>query len=207
MGAQSALNSGQMMCFFIYWLINCAFLFVPIPRMKKLVYVKSTVFFLATFAFVVWMSQVGAIDSSTISEPSVASGAGKKWLIIRFFFLGLAQCGTFISNAADLQRYARRPNDVLIGQIVSFPLSNCLIGVFGNLIAVATKPAFGEVSPALISIVSAMVVTDLLLAVRMEPTDDPQQSHGWRSVQLPEPCGLRFDLSCICLLDNFLFKF
>lgn len=146
MGTKSALNSGQMMCFFIYWLINCAFLFVPIPRMKKLVYVKTIVFFLATVAYVAWIMQVGGIDSSTIDQPSVASGAGKKWLIVKFFFLGIASCGTFISNAADLQRYARKPDDVLLGQIISFPLSNCLVGVLGNLIAVATVPAFGEVS-------------------------------------------------------------
>lgn len=141
---KSALNSGQMMCFFIYWMINCAFLFVPIPRMKKLVYVKTIVFFLATVAYVAWIMQVGGIDSSTIGQPSVASGADKKWLIVKFFFLGIASCGTFISNAADLQRYARKPDDVLLGQIVSFPLSNCLVGVLGNLIAVATVPAFGK---------------------------------------------------------------
>jgi NCS1 family nucleobase:cation symporter-1 len=146
MGTKSALNSGQMLCFFLYWTINCAFLFVPVPRMKNLVYVKTAVFFLATIAYVAWIMQVGGMDSATISEPSVASGAGKKWLVIKFFFLGIASCGTFISNAADLQRYARRPNDPLLGQIASFPLSNCLVGVLGNLIAVATKPAFGKVS-------------------------------------------------------------
>jgi NCS1 family nucleobase:cation symporter-1 len=143
MGTKSALNSAQMLCFGIYWIINCAFLFIPIPRMKKLVYVKTTVFFLATIAYVVWIMQVGGNNSAMINEPSVASGSSKKWLIIKFFFLGIAQCGTFIANAADLQRYARKPNDVLIGQIVGFPLSNCLVGVLGNLIAVATTPALG----------------------------------------------------------------
>lgn len=144
MGTKSALNSAQMLCFAIYWIINCAFLFIPIPRMKNLVYVKTTVFFLATIAYVVWIMQVGGNNSSMIKEPSVSSGSSKKWLIIKFFFLGIAQCGTFIANAADLQRYARKPNDVLIGQIVGFPLSNCLVGVLGNLIAVATTPALGS---------------------------------------------------------------
>jgi NCS1 family nucleobase:cation symporter-1 len=143
MGTRSALNSAQMLCFAIYWIINCAFLFIPIPRMKKLVYVKTTVFFLATIAYVIWIMQVADNDSAMINQPSVASGSSKKWLIIKFFFLGIAQCGTFIANAADLQRYARKPNDVLIGQIVGFPLSNCLVGVLGNLIAVATTPALG----------------------------------------------------------------
>jgi NCS1 family nucleobase:cation symporter-1 len=144
MGTKSALNSAQMLCFAIYWIINCGFLFIPIPRMKNLVYVKTTVFFLATIAYVVWIMQVGGNNSSMINQPSVSSGSSKKWLIIKFFFLGIAQCGTFIANAADLQRYARKPKDVLIGQIVGFPLSNCLVGVLGNLIAVATTPALGS---------------------------------------------------------------
>jgi NCS1 family nucleobase:cation symporter-1 len=148
MGTKSALNSAQMLCFAIYWIINCGFLFIPVPRMKKLVYVKTAVFFLATIAYVVWIMQVGGNDSSMLNKPSVASGSSKKWLIIKFFFLGTAQCGTFIANAADLQRYTRKPNDVLIGQIVGFPLSNCLVGVLGNLIAVATTPALGKVCPS-----------------------------------------------------------
>jgi NCS1 family nucleobase:cation symporter-1 len=179
MGTKSALTSGQMLCFFVYWMINCAFLFVPVPRMKKLVYVKTTVFFLATIAYVIWIMQVGGIDSSTISQPSVASGAGKKWLVVQFFFLGIAQCGTFISNAADLQRYARKPNDTLLGQIVSFPLSNCLVGVLGNLIAVATKPAFGKVGLILDYQLHGAKDTDLSLAVRVEPAHNPGQPHGW----------------------------
>jgi cytosine/uracil/thiamine/allantoin permease len=179
MGTKSALTSGQMLCFFVYWMINCAFLFVPVPRMKKLVYVKTIVFFLATIAYVIWIMQVGGLDSSTISQPSVASGAGKKWLIVQFFFLGIAQCGTFISNAADLQRYARKPNDTLLGQIVSFPLSNCLVGVLGNLIAVATKPAFGKVGLILIYLLHGVKNTDLSLAVRMEPAHNSGQPHGW----------------------------
>ncbi|KAJ6011127.1 hypothetical protein N7451_002539 [Penicillium sp. IBT 35674x] len=101
MGSKSALTSAQMMCFFIYWLVNCAFLFVPVPKMKSLVYAKVLVYFAAT-------------------------------------------CGTFISNAADLQRYARKPNDVLIGQIISFPVSNLLVAILGNLIAAASKSIFGE---------------------------------------------------------------
>ena len=183
MGTKSALNSGQMLCFFVYWAINCAFLFVPVPRMKKLVYVKTIVFFLATIAYVVWISQVGGIDSSTLSQPSVSSGAGKKLLIIKFFFLWLASCGTFISNASDLQRYTRKPKDVLIGQIISFPLSNCLVGVLGNFIAVATVPAFGKVSLNLRSTTSSDRSLTRGLIVRVEPPHNSRQSHGRRQVQ------------------------
>ncbi|KAF5672622.1 uracil permease [Fusarium circinatum] len=145
MGSKSALNSAQMLCFFLYWLINCAFLFVPVPRMRKLVHIKVAVYFAATIAFVAWTLSLSGSVRKTLSEPSTVEGTEKSWLILKFFFLGLASCGTFISNASDLQRYASKPTDVIAGQVFSFPMSNFLVGVFGNLIAAASKGIFGEV--------------------------------------------------------------
>ncbi|CAI6336789.1 unnamed protein product [Periconia digitata] len=144
MGPKSALNSAQMMCFFIYWLVNCAFLFVPVPRMKNLVHAKVVIYFTATIAFMAWALTLSGNPSKTLNEPSIIQGTEKSWMVLKFFFLGLASCGTFISNAADLQRYARKPNDVVLGQVASFPLSNMLVGVFGNVIAACSKSIFGE---------------------------------------------------------------
>ncbi|KAF4337595.1 uracil permease [Fusarium beomiforme] len=158
MGTKSALNSAQMLCFFLYWLINCAFLFVPVPRMRKLVHIKVAVFFGATIAFVAWTLSLSGNVRKTLNEPATVKGSEKSWLILKFFFLGLASCGTFISNASDLQRYASKPNDVLAGQVVSFPLSNFLVGVFGNLIAAASKSIFGEV------VWNPLITLDMLMA-------------------------------------------
>ncbi|KAF3022084.1 hypothetical protein E8E14_013585 [Neopestalotiopsis sp. 37M] len=144
MGSASALTSAGMICFFVYWLINCAFLFVPVPRMKNLVYIKVVVFYAAAIALTAWTVTLGGGSKAALNEPSTLHGSEKSWAILRFFFLGLASCGTFISNAADMQRYARKPNDTLAGQVVSFPISNIVTGILGNVIAAASKPIFGE---------------------------------------------------------------
>lgn len=126
-------------------LINCAFLVVPVPKMKSLVYIKVVVYFGAAFAMLGWTVSLAGGSLKSINAPSEIKGTEKDYLIFKFLFLGLASCGTFISNASDLQRYATKPNDVLIGQFVSFPLSNFLVAVLGNLIASASKAIFGEV--------------------------------------------------------------
>lgn len=113
--------------------------------MKNLVYIKVVVFFAATIALTAWTLSLAGNSSEVLNEPSTVQGSEKSWMIAKFTFLGLASCGTFISNAADLQRYARKPNDVVVGQLISFPISNMLICVFGNIIAAASKPIFGEV--------------------------------------------------------------
>ncbi|KAK6212464.1 hypothetical protein LQW54_005238 [Pestalotiopsis sp. IQ-011] len=125
-------------------LVNCAFLFIPVPRMKNLVYIKVVVFYAAAVALTAWTMSLGGGSKAALNEPSALQGSEKSWAIAKFFFLGLASCGTFISNAADMQRYARKPNDVVMGQIVSFPISNIVGGILGNLIAAASKSVFGE---------------------------------------------------------------
>ncbi|CAH0020624.1 unnamed protein product [Clonostachys rhizophaga] len=144
MGPKSALTSAGMMCFFIYWLINCAFLLIPVPRMKGFIYAKVFVFFAATISMAAWTLSLSGNATATLNQPGTTHSSEKSWAIAQFLFLGLASCGTFISNAADLQRYARKPNDVILGQVFGFPISNFLVGILGNLIAASSVRIFGE---------------------------------------------------------------
>lgn len=128
--------------------VNCAFLIVPVPKMRVLVYIKVVVYFISVFAMLGWTVSLAGGSIQSPPRSVTLDGSQRSWIIAKFFFLGLASCGTFISNAADLQRYARRPNDVIIGQLLSFPISNMLIAILGNLIACASQNIFGEVSSA-----------------------------------------------------------
>jgi NCS1 family nucleobase:cation symporter-1 len=114
--------------------------------MRGLIYVKALAFFGAVFGMIGWTVSLAGNSTQTLHQPATVSGSTKSWLICKFFFLGLASCGTFISNAADLQRYSRKPNDPIAGQVISFPLSNFIVAVCGNIIAAASKSIFGEVS-------------------------------------------------------------
>ncbi|KAJ0421998.1 permease for cytosine/purines, uracil, thiamine, allantoin-domain-containing protein [Aspergillus carlsbadensis] len=144
MGSKSALNSAGMVCFLIYWLINCAFLVVPVPKMKSLVYIKVFVYYAAVIAMTGWTVSLAGGTTSTLRQGSTVHGSEKSWMICKFLFIGLASCATFISNAADMQRYARKPSDVIWGQLISFPLSAFVVAVFGNVIAAASVGVFGE---------------------------------------------------------------
>ncbi|PYH47106.1 uncharacterized protein BP01DRAFT_372459 [Aspergillus saccharolyticus JOP 1030-1] len=125
MGPKSALTSAQMICF-------------------VLVYIKVVVYYAGALAMLAWVVALAGGSPAALRASSSVRGAEKSWLICKFLWLGLASCGTFISNAADLQRYARRPSDVLVGQIISFPLSGLLVAVLGNVIAGSSESIFGE---------------------------------------------------------------
>lgn len=113
--------------------------------MKKLIYIKVVVYYGGAFAMLGWVVSLAGGNPPGLRAPSEVQGEAKSWLICRFLFLGLASCGTFISNAADLQRYTRKPGDAILGQIISFPLSGLLVAVIGNIIAACSRSIFGEV--------------------------------------------------------------
>lgn len=114
--------------------------------MRTLIYIKVAVFFISAFAMVGWTVSLAGGSISTPKRTVNIQGAERNWIIVKFFFLALANCGTFISNAADLQRYTRRPNEVFFGQIFSFPVSGLVIAVLGNIIACASQAMYGKVS-------------------------------------------------------------
>lgn len=117
--------------------------------MKGFIYAKVFVFFAATISMAAWTLSLSGNATATLNQLGTNHGSEKSWAIAQFPFLGLASCGTFISNAADLQRYARKPNDVILRQVFGFPISNLLVGILGNLIAASSVRIFGEVSPFL----------------------------------------------------------
>jgi NCS1 family nucleobase:cation symporter-1 len=95
-----------------------------VEKMKGLVYAKLIVFIISAVAMCAWtLPKAGGIGE-VARQPGTAKGSERAWLIIRFILLGAASCATFASNAADFQRYATKPNDVILGNLVGFPLAN-----------------------------------------------------------------------------------
>ncbi|TVY68695.1 Uridine permease, partial [Lachnellula suecica] len=143
MGEGSALDSGGMIGFAIFWVSTCFFLVIPVPKMKGLVYAKLIVFVISAIAMCAWtITKAGGIGE-VARQPGTAKGSERTWLLIRFFFLGAANCATFASNAADFQRYATKPNDVILGNLLGFPISNLIVSIVGNLVAASSVKQTG----------------------------------------------------------------
>lgn len=144
MGIGSALTSGGMIGFGLFWLFTCFFLVIPIPKMKVLVYAKLVVFVISALAMLGWtVSKAGGLGP-VARQGSTVHGSEKAWLVIRFVMLGAANCATFASNAADFQRYARKPSNVLLGNLVGFPVANFLVAIVGNIVCASSQIIFGE---------------------------------------------------------------
>ncbi|KAH8821463.1 permease for cytosine/purines, uracil, thiamine, allantoin-domain-containing protein [Xylogone sp. PMI_703] len=145
MGSGSALDSGGMIGFVVFWILTCFFLVIPIPKMRPLVYAKLIVFVISAIAMCAWTLTLAGGVGAVARQPGTAHGSTKAWLVIRFLLLGAANCATFASNAADFQRYATKPNDVILGNLLGFPLANLIVSIVGNLVGSSSQIVFGEI--------------------------------------------------------------
>ncbi|KAH7027212.1 uridine permease [Microdochium trichocladiopsis] len=144
MGSGSSLTSGGMIGFAVFWLVTCFFLVIPVPKMRILIYIKLGVFVVSAIAMVAWTATKAGGLGAVISQPGTATGETRTWLIVRFFLLGASNSATFASNAADFQRYAQRKNDVLLGNVFGFPVSNLIVAIAGNLVCASSQLIFGK---------------------------------------------------------------
>ncbi|KAJ1327368.1 nucleobase:cation symporter-1 NCS1 family [Microdochium nivale] len=166
MGTSSSLTSAGMIGFAIFWLITCGFLVIPVPKMRILVYIKLIVFAISAIAMVAWTATKAGGLGAVISQPGTATGSQRTWLIIQFFFLGASNCATFAANAADFQRYAQKKNDVLLGNLFGFPVSNLIVAVAGNLVCASSQVIFGKLVWNPITLLDMLQSTDYSAANR-----------------------------------------
>jgi nucleobase:cation symporter-1, NCS1 family len=144
MGKGSALDSGGFIGYVIFWIATCCFLHIPIPKMRILVYIKLVVYLISAVSMLAWCLTLAGGPGPVVRQPSQVHGSAKAWLMVRFFFLAVGSVGTFISNASDFQRYAQKPNDVILGQIVGFPMADLTVCLVGNIVASSSVLVLGE---------------------------------------------------------------
>ncbi|GAA5979906.1 hypothetical protein JCM10908_001460 [Rhodotorula pacifica] len=142
----SALTSAQMICFFVFLVLNGLMLMLDIPKWKRLVWTKVLVFCISAAGMLALaVTKAGGKVGPVVSRGATVHGSERSWLLIRMILTSAASCSTFASNASDWQRNATRPNDPILGQLIGFPLSNFIVQIIGMLVASTSEVVYGEV--------------------------------------------------------------
>ncbi|TKA51489.1 hypothetical protein B0A53_05544 [Rhodotorula sp. CCFEE 5036] len=146
MPAGSALTSAQMICFFVFLVLNGLMLLLDIPKWKRLVWTKLLVFSVSSAGMLALaVTKAGGSVGPVVTRSSTIHGSTRSWLLVRMILTSAASCSTFASNASDWQRNATKPNDPILGQLIGFPLSNFIVQVIGMLVASTSEVVYGEV--------------------------------------------------------------
>ncbi|KAH8690450.1 permease for cytosine/purines, uracil, thiamine, allantoin-domain-containing protein [Talaromyces proteolyticus] len=140
----SALNSGGMIGFMVFWIVTTSLLHIKIPDLRPYMYTKLIIFAVCSIALLVWaLIEAGGIGT-VARQGSTISGSAKSWAIARYIWIYCANGATYATNAADFLRYAKKPKNAWWPQLIGFPLSTLIYGLIGNLIVSSSVIIFGE---------------------------------------------------------------
>ncbi|WWD20952.1 hypothetical protein CI109_105430 [Kwoniella shandongensis] len=140
----SALDSAQMIGFFLFWFFTACALFLSIPKWRLLIHAKLVAYVLSCIGMLALaLHTSGGVGGTLTAKPTV-HGKERVWLIVRFTLLSAASCSTFASNASDWQRNATRRNDPILGQMFGFPMSNFITTLCGLIVAASSEKAYGK---------------------------------------------------------------
>jgi NCS1 family nucleobase:cation symporter-1 len=143
------INAGQLLCFFIFWLINVLVIWRGINTIRLLLNIKAPLLIALGLALLWWAYDRAGGFGPMFSTPSqFAEGqpkAGQFWLFFVPALTGMVGFWATLSlNIPDFSRYAKSQRDQIVGQALGLPTTMALYSFIGVAVTSATIVIFGK---------------------------------------------------------------
>jgi nucleobase:cation symporter-1, NCS1 family len=139
------LETAPAICFFMFWLLNMAVVYLGVESIKKLLVFKAVFLPVAALALLFWAIQAANGIGPVLSQPSKFEDAASFW---NYFFPALTGMvgfwATLSLNIPDFTRYATSQKAQIKGQIIGLPPSMTLFAFIGVVVTSATFIVYGE---------------------------------------------------------------
>lgn len=146
MPASAHMETKQFIGWVIFNVVMAGFLRTPVEKARTALVVFSAVSFLAMIAVMSW-----AVNAAGGAGPLLSAGSTLKtssqygWGIVQGVTSVIGSIAVGLTNQPDYSRFAKRPGDQVLGQVISIPLFGTLAPLLGCLMASATQSVFGKV--------------------------------------------------------------
>ncbi|KAK2858514.1 hypothetical protein FQN49_004657 [Arthroderma sp. PD_2] len=154
----TGITTAQFVGYIIFMVISLPVAYIRPHKLRLFFYVSATVILVFEFVLLIWaLATMGPAGfGSTISgtgEPVKDAG----WLVAFGIISTIGAISAGILNQNDYARFAMKPRDAIIGQVISFPVASIVCSVIGVLVTAATQKRFGEAHWDLPSLIGAII--------------------------------------------------
>ncbi|CAJ2505753.1 Uu.00g131470.m01.CDS01 [Anthostomella pinea] len=138
------IDTGFMICYFIYWLLVLPFHYIPAHKLHWFFTFKAIVSPIAGFAIMGWViSETGGGDR-VFSYGNELSGAKLGWAFMSGVNAMIGNFATLGVNMNDFARYSKKPNSPWV-QLLVIPTVFIIMMLFGIIGANGSRILYGEV--------------------------------------------------------------
>ena len=153
-----------LISFIIFWLGSLPFLWFPVHKIRHLFTVKAFVAPTAGIALFVWVTLRAGGPGPIIHRPATVSGSKLAWGVIAGIMSAVSNFATLIVNDPDFARFASKPSDAFLPQLITIPMGFGLTSFIGIIVGSSSAVIYPQQTR------------------NLEPTPTPGQfHHQWRA--------------------------
>src|SRR6266849_6318863 len=140
------LNTGELLCFMLFWAMNVWIVLRGMDSIKFLETWGSPFLLAVGAALFIWAWVRSGSLAAMLQNPTVVGPSGRP-AVATVFGAGLTSAvafwGTMALSIPDFSRYARSQRDQVVGQVVGLPGTMALFAFIGAVVTNATLVIFG----------------------------------------------------------------
>jgi NCS1 family nucleobase:cation symporter-1 len=130
--------------FFLFWLGSLPFIYPPVHKIRHLFTVKAYFVPTAGIAFFIWAIVRAKGIGPIVHQSGTASGSALGWLMVRGIMSAIANFATLIVNDPDFARFARKPSDAFLPQLITIPVGFAITSFIGIIVSSSSTVIFGK---------------------------------------------------------------
>ncbi|KAF1921573.1 uracil permease [Ampelomyces quisqualis] len=140
----SGTNTVAFVSFFLFWLGSLPFIYPPVHKIRHLFTVKAYFVPTAGIAFFIWAVVRAKGIGPIVHQSGTAKGSALGWLMVRGIMSSIANFATLIVNDPDFARFARKPSDAFLPQLLTIPIGFAITSFIGIIVSSSSTVIFGE---------------------------------------------------------------
>ena len=141
--ASSGTNTRDFLSFFLFWLISLPAIYPPVHKIRHLFTVKSYVVPTAGLAFFIWSLVRAKGAGPVIRQPATIGGSVLGWAIVKGIMSSIANFAALIVNDPDFSRFAKKPSDAFLPQLLTIPIGFGVTSFIGIMVSSCSVVIFG----------------------------------------------------------------
>lgn len=161
MSASTGMTTAQFVAYIVFSVISLPLIWIRPHKLRNFFYVSVSTVLVFEFVLLIWalatMGPAGFGDTLS-SKPSVQDSS-TGWTILYGIISTIGSIAAGILNQNDYARFARRPRDAILGQIVSAATYSIISSTIGILVTAATQRRYGQALWNLPDLLSEVIKT------------------------------------------------
>ncbi|KAF9891407.1 hypothetical protein FE257_004263 [Aspergillus nanangensis] len=143
MSPSTGMTTAQFVAYIIFMLLSLPIIYIRPHKLKPFFFFSAVTVGVFLLVVLIWslatMGDSGFGD--TISHPG---SGGDGWMVAFGVVSTIGAIAAGILNQNDYARFAKRPRDAVLGQMIPFPLYGIICPVIGIVVTAATQNRYGE---------------------------------------------------------------